>query len=110
MADTVFNPGPRCGVRWSEGAGRMCREGSSGSHVGRDPRAWLGDEEGLADGSRPEGSHSELTRVWKTRQRGRGKRGEGGRSDGSVCACVCVCARVCVSRSVVSDSFQPHEL
>ena len=68
MADTVFNPGPRCGVRWSEGAGRMCREGSSGSHVGRDPRAWLGDEEGLADGSRPEGSHSELTRVWKTRQ------------------------------------------
>ena len=35
MSDTVFNLGPQHEVRWSEGAGRMCREASSGSHMGR---------------------------------------------------------------------------
>ena len=53
------------------------------------PRAWPGEEKGVAEGGRPEGSHSELTRVWETRQRGRGKRGEECRSDRSVCVCVC---------------------
>ena len=28
--------------------------------------------------------------------------------DNAVCVCVCVC--MCVSRSVVSDSLQPHQL
>lgn len=68
MADTVFNPGPRHG-------GEMVTRGWEDVQEGLWKTKWEGtlmpggEEEGLADGSRPEGSHSELTRVWETRQR-----------------------------------------